>query len=484
MKLKTIAKSLIALSTAFVLGACGNNTASSSQASKGSESELKTVKIASVGSDEDIWRHIAESEQAKKAGLKIEVQEINGGVPLNESVADGTVDANAFQSIGYLQGFNEANSNKLVPIGTTYIEPMGLYSKKVKSLNDLPNGAKIAIPDSPYNATRALRLLESAGLIKLSSSFKEGTGTTSDIVENKKNFEFLMIDDTTSVRVLDDADLIAIGNTIALEGGLNVLKDALFYEKADESTITSINVIVVKAENADKEEYKKLVELYHDPEIQKYISEQFAGTKVEVSKPIRILEVHENLILVQSGIGKANAAAASAWLCDKVHPDLIINTGTTGSFNPELGLADVIVSTKFAYSDVDATGFDYAWGQVPQMPADYPVDVKLQQKVLTLLREQVQNFSVHSGFIATSDSFMSSVDAVENIRAKLPDITASDMEAAPIAQVASFYDIPVLNIRGISDHVGGDAPDTFEETLEKASQNAFEAVRILVENFL
>ena len=286
MKLKTIAKSLITLSTVFVLGACGNNTSSSSQASKGSESELKTVKIASVGSDADIWRHIAESEQAKKAGLKIEVQEINGGVPLNESVADGTVDANAFQSIGYLQGFNEANSNKLVPIGTTYIEPMGLYSKKVKSLNDLPKGAKIALPDSPYNTTRALRLLESAGLIKLSSAFKNGTGTTSDIVENKKNFEFLMIDDTTSVRVLDDADLIAIGNTIALEGGLNVLKDALFYEKADESTITSINVIVVKAENAKNPETLKLVELYHDTEIQKWISEKFDGTKVEVNKPI------------------------------------------------------------------------------------------------------------------------------------------------------------------------------------------------------
>ena len=288
MKLKTIAKSIIALSTAFVLGACGNNASSSasSQSSKASESGLKTVKIASVGSDADIWRYIAESEQAKKAGLKIEVQEINGGVPLNESVADGTVDANAFQSIGYLQGFNEANSNKLVPVGTTYIEPMGLYSKKVKSLNDLPNGAKVAIPDNPYNTTRALRLLESAGLIKLSSDFKDGTGTPSDIVENKKNLEFLLIDDTTSVRVLDDTDLIAIGNTIALEGGLNVLKDSLFYEKADASTITSINVIALKAENADKEEYKKLVDLYHDPEIQKYISEQFAGTIVEVKKPV------------------------------------------------------------------------------------------------------------------------------------------------------------------------------------------------------
>lgn len=289
MKLKTIAKSLITLSAAFVLGACGNN-ASSSQSSQtsqaGSNSELKTVKIASVGSDADIWRHIAESEQAKKAGLKIEVQEINGGVPLNESVADGTVDANAFQSIGYLKGFNEANANKLVPVGTTYIEPMGLYSKKYKSLNDLPNGAKVALPDNPYNTTRALRLLESAGLIKLPSDFKDGTGTPSDIVENKKNLEFLLIDDTTSVRVLDDTDLIAIGNTIALEGGLNVLKDSLFYEKADKSTITSINVIAVKAENADKEEYKKLVDLYHDPEIQKFISDKFAGTKVEVKKPI------------------------------------------------------------------------------------------------------------------------------------------------------------------------------------------------------
>ena len=288
MKLKTIAKSLIALSAAFVLGACGNNASSSASSSnaQSSGSELKTVKIASVGSDADIWRYIAESEQAKKAGLKIEVQEINGGVPLNESVADGTVDANAFQSIGYLKGFNEANSNKLVPVGTTYIEPMGLYSKKVKSLNDLPNGAKVALPDNPYNTTRALRLLESAGLIKLPSDFKDGTGTPSDIVENKKNLEFLLIDDTTSVRVLDDTDLIAIGNTIALEGGLNVLKDSLFYEKADASTITSINVIAVKAENADKEEYKKLVDLYHDPEIQKYISEQFAGTKVEVKKPV------------------------------------------------------------------------------------------------------------------------------------------------------------------------------------------------------
>jgi len=286
MNLKTITKSLFALSAVVALAACSNQTTSNSTTSNSSNTALKTVKVASVGSDAEIWRHIAETDQAKKAGLKIEVEELNGGVPLNQAVAEGSVDANAFQSIGYLQGFNESNSSKLTPIGTTYIEPMGLYSKKVKALNDLPNGAKIAIPDNPYNTTRALRLLETAGLIKLSADFKEGTGTPSDIVENKKNFEFLLIDDTTSVRVLDDADLIAIGNTIALEGRLNVLKDALFYEKADESTITSINVIVVKSGNESNDDYKKLVDLYHDAEVQKFISDKFQGTKVEVKKPI------------------------------------------------------------------------------------------------------------------------------------------------------------------------------------------------------
>ena len=285
MNLKTITKSLLALSTVVALAACGNQTTSNSTTSN-SNTGLKTVKVASVGSDADIWRHIAETDQAKKAGLKIEVEELNGGVPLNQAVAEGSVDANAFQSIGYLHGFNASNSSKLTPIGTTYIEPMGLYSKKVKALNDLPNGAKIAIPDSPYNTTRALRLLDTAGLIKLPADFKDGTGTPNDIVENKKNFEFLLIDDTTSVRVLDDTDLIAIGNTIALEGGLNVLKDALFYEKADASTITSINVIVVKSGNESNDDYKKLVDLYHDAEVQKFISDKFQGTKVEVKKPI------------------------------------------------------------------------------------------------------------------------------------------------------------------------------------------------------
>lgn len=200
--------------------------------------------------------------------------------------------------------------------------------------------------------------------------------------------------------------------------------------------------------------------------------------------PIQIEEAGEHVLLVRSGIGKANAAAASSFLCEQFQPDLIINTGTTGSFATHTTLGDVVVSPTFRYSDVDATGFDYQWGQVPQMPVDYPVDCLLLDKVLEVLGSFSKEFQVHEGFIATSDSFMSSVDNVANIRAKLPNIFASDMESAALAQVASFYDIPVLNIRGISDHVGGHAADLFEETLELAAHNASRCVIAVVESLV
>lgn len=286
MNLKKVVSFVLTATAVVGLSACGNNSSTTSSTSAENKSQTTTVKLASVGSDADVWRHIASLDVTKAAGIEIDVQEINGGVALNQSVFDGVVDVNAFQSIGYMDSFNSEQKGDLVPIGTTYIEPMGLYSKKHKSLTDLPDGATVAIADNPANTTRALRLLETAGLIKLPANFNHGTGTPSDISENPKNLNFLLIDDTTGVRVLEDVDLVAIGNTIALEGGLNVLKDALFYEKADESTKSSINVLTVKEKNANNPTLLKLVELYHSPEVQKYIAEKFDGTKVEVNKPV------------------------------------------------------------------------------------------------------------------------------------------------------------------------------------------------------
>ena len=245
------------------------------------------VTVSSIGSDYDVWKFIAESEEAKKAGLEIEVKEIDGGLPLNKSVADGVVDANAFQSLGYLDAFNKESDNALVPIGATYIEAMGIYSKKYKKIEEVKEGAVVALADNPANTTRALRLLESAGLIKLKPDFDDGVGTPDDVIENPKKLEFKLIDDTTAVRVLDDVDLSIIGNTIALEGGLNVLKDAIYKEEINDSTKSRINVIAVKKGREKDENLLKLVELYHTPKVQEFIKEKFQGTKVEVKKDIK-----------------------------------------------------------------------------------------------------------------------------------------------------------------------------------------------------
>ena len=193
----------------------------------------------------------------------------------------------------------------------------------------------------------------------------------------------------------------------------------------------------------------------------------------------KIETVNQELFLVESGIGKANAAATSAWLCEKVQPDLIINTGSTGSFRKDFALGDVVYTNQFLYSDVDATGFNYDFGQVPQMPSCYPVEKELLETIEKVLK--AAKIPAHQGIIVTSDSFMSDEASIATIRQRFPEIAASDMESCAVAQIAYFYEIPVLNLRGISDHVGDDAALTFDNTIDLAAEQAFKAVKALVD---
>lgn len=286
--MKKIIKGIGLLTVAFMLIACSNQETANTAES----TENSTIVVGSVGSDAEIWTYIAESEAAKEAGLTIEVKEITGGPATNQATVDGDVDANAFQSIGYLESFNEESPEQLVPIATTYVEPMGIYSNKFTSIDEIADGSVVALADNPSNTARGLRLLETADLIKLKDDFDAGTGTTSDVIENPKNLEFTLIDDLTGPRVLPDVDLVLISNTIALEGGLNVLQDSIFHEEADTAVRETVNVLAVKESRKDEAALKKLGELYHDPEIQSYIEEKFEGTKVEVTTPI--LEIWGN----------------------------------------------------------------------------------------------------------------------------------------------------------------------------------------------
>lgn len=273
---------LLVLSSLVILSACGNSQGNEVSANK----EDTQLIVGSTGSDAEIWEFIAQSDAAKNAGLTIEVREITGGPITNQATVDGDVDANAFQSIGYLESFNSESPEKLAPIAATYVEPMGIYSDKYETLEEIPEGATVALADNPSNTTRGLRLLETAGLITLKDDFDDGVGTPGDVTDNPKNLQFTLIDDLTGPRILPDVDVVLISNTVALEGGLNVLQDSLFHEEADTALRLTVNDLAVREDRKDEEALIKLGELYHDEEVQKYIEEKFDGTKVEVTVPI------------------------------------------------------------------------------------------------------------------------------------------------------------------------------------------------------
>ncbi|MFV4929953.1 MetQ/NlpA family ABC transporter substrate-binding protein [Lactobacillus delbrueckii] len=255
------------------------------------KSQTITVTVGSIGPDVQVWQHIAKSSQAKKLGLKIKVKAFTDGPSLLRATSDGSINVSAFASWAYLEAYNKSKSNtgQQVALATTYLEPMGIYSSKYKKLSDLPKGATIALANNAANEARGLLLLQSAGLIKLKKNFDAASGNTNDIVSNPKKFKFKLIDDTTGPRIIKSVDAVLIGNTIALAGNLNVLKDSLYHEKIDQSTKNNINVLATAKKNKNNAAYKKLGKLYHNKQIQKWIAKKYSGTKVEVNKPVSYL---------------------------------------------------------------------------------------------------------------------------------------------------------------------------------------------------
>lgn len=266
---------LLGLSVVLLAG-CGNNNASKNG----------TIIVGSHRSDLKIWEHIAKSPEAKKLGLKIKTKEITDGAQLNEATSDGQVSVNAFQSWSYMKAYNKQNpSGKLVALGTTYLEPMGIYSKEYKKISDIPDGTTVAIENDPAGESRDLFLLQQAGLITLKKGFN-ALGDTSGIAKNPKNLKFKEIEETSGPRVMNDVAVVLISNSVALDSGLHVLENSIYHEKLDQTTRGNVNVLATAAKNKNNKNYQKLIKLYHNKTIQKYISKEYYGTKVEVNKPL------------------------------------------------------------------------------------------------------------------------------------------------------------------------------------------------------
>ncbi len=248
----------------------------------GSQDDKKETKKIVVGAS--VTPHAEILEKAKSIlaakGYELKIIEYTDYVQPNVALDAGDLDANYFQHQPYLDQFNQERGMELVSVAIIHYEPFGVYPGKTKSLEDLKDGAQIAVPNDGTNEARALLLLEAQGLIKL----KEGVGmaaTKIDIAENPKNIDIVELEAAQLARSLQDVDLAVINGNFAIQSGLNVSKDAIAVEDKDSlAADTYGNVIAVKKGNEGKEEIKALVDALKSEEIKKFINETFEGAVV------------------------------------------------------------------------------------------------------------------------------------------------------------------------------------------------------------
>ncbi|WP_416066904.1 MetQ/NlpA family lipoprotein [Rhizobium sp. ZK1] len=235
--------------------------------------EDKSIKVGIMsGEDEDVWR-VVTSEAAKK-GLKIETITFNDYTQPNEALERGEIDANAFQHQPYLDNQIKQNGYHIVRVGYTGVWPIGLYSKKHKSVAELPEGAVIGVPNDPSNEGRALRVLQNEGLIKL----KDGTGilaTIADVAENPKNIEIKELDAGIVGRSIDDLDAGVVNTDWALKSGLSPAERVAQEPIADNPYR---NFIAVKEENKDADWVKTLVSSYQNDTVKAEFDKVYQGT--------------------------------------------------------------------------------------------------------------------------------------------------------------------------------------------------------------
>lgn len=245
---------------------------------KQEQAELKTIKVGASPSP-----HAEILEVAKKAleeeGYKLEIVEYTDYVQPNNALDSGEIDANYFQHYPYLEQFNTQYNTKIVSAAAVHYEPFGIYAGKTASLEELKDGAKIAVPNDVTNEARALLLLSAQGLITL----KEGadlTATKNDIVENPKNIELLEIEAAQLPRSLQDVDVAVINGNYAIEAGFKV-KEALAVEDASSVAATTYaNIVAVREGDEKSEATLALIKALESEEVKKFIEDKYEGAVV------------------------------------------------------------------------------------------------------------------------------------------------------------------------------------------------------------
>lgn len=241
--------------------------------SSGGKEEDKTIKVgASPTPHAEILEVVKPLLEEK--GYNLEVVEFDDYVLPNTSLAEGELDANFFQHIPYLEQMNKEKDLKLTYTAKVHIEPMGIYSEKHDSLDDLKEGAKISVPNDATNEARALQLLAKNGIIEVAD--KELI-TAKDITKNPKNIEIVEVDAAQVPSTLQDVDFAVINTNFALNVNLNPTKDALVIESSDSPYA---NILVCREDNKDDEKIKVLTEALTSDEVRTFINDKYKGSIV------------------------------------------------------------------------------------------------------------------------------------------------------------------------------------------------------------
>lgn len=269
--MKNLGKLTLGLALILGLSSCGSK-GDNKEASSGEKAQTEvadTIKIGVVGEKNEVWEEVIKRYE-EGTGKKAELVKFSDYNQPNEALASGDIDVNSYQHYKFLEEYNDAQGEeKLVAIADTMLAPLGYYSNQIKSLDELEDGDRVAIPNDPSNGPRALFLLQAAGLIKVNGNPGEAI-TLDDITENPKNLEFIEMDAAQTARALDDVKVAAVNDNYALDSGLSPNEDAIFLEDPENPDAKIyVNVIAARAEDKDNEAYKELVKYYQTDETKK-----------------------------------------------------------------------------------------------------------------------------------------------------------------------------------------------------------------------
>lgn len=279
---KTLLAMILAILTAALV-ACGGADKEEGT-TEGAEGGTKTIKVGASPVP-----HVEILEEAKplleEKGIELDIVEFTDYVLPNKSLESEDLDANYFQHEPYLQSQIADNDYKFVSAGGVHIEPIGVYSKRHESLDDLPDGAKIIMSNSVADHGRMLSMLEDKGLITLKEGVDKTAATLEDIAENPKNLEFeadIEAPMLTKAYENDEADAFLINGNFALQANLNPAEDAIALESPENNPY--VNLIVVREGDEDREEIKALVEVLQSEEIQEFIKTKYQGSVISAAQ--------------------------------------------------------------------------------------------------------------------------------------------------------------------------------------------------------